>query len=225
MVVASTACYRLTSESTDQPIPSWRFRLNEIDGDHQLEIIDREPGCCSERLGLLAVVRGLEAIDRPSCVCLATSSRYVYEGIAFGLDEWRENDWRWECFGRLVPIKNLDLWQRIDRALQYHEVASLEMIQAEDKNSSGPSDPVEQPSNDIDPTTHRRRLATSIRVHRLTLHARMWAQGLAATVEPVVPSFASTARISTSWRLEQSIKLANRGTDSVGTPSHSARTR
>lgn len=184
----------------DQPIAFWRFRLTEIDGDHQLEIIDREPGCCPERLGLLAVVRGLEAIDRPSRVFLTTSSRYVHQGIAFGLDEWRENDWRWECFGRLVPIKNLDLWQRIDLALQYHEVASLEMTPSDGKHSSGLGDPVEQLRNGADTTMGR--LATSIRVHRLTVHNRMRAQGLAATVEPRLQSLAPTAHLSTSWRLE-----------------------
>ena len=39
-----------------------------------------------------------------------------------GLPEWRANDWQWEHFGEMVPVKNRDLWQRVDRALGYHEL-------------------------------------------------------------------------------------------------------
>lgn len=85
-------------------------------------IADEEAFTCGERLELLAVVRGLEALDGPSRVTLVTKSRYVSRGLRFGMAEWRANDWNWERFGRVVPVKDSDLWQRIDRALLYHEV-------------------------------------------------------------------------------------------------------
>ena len=75
-----------------------------------------------ERLELLCVVRGLEALDHPSRVTLITSSAYVREGIRYGLQQWRENDWQWESFGRMVPVKNRDLWQRVDSALRFHRL-------------------------------------------------------------------------------------------------------
>ncbi len=53
---------------------------------------------------------------------LFTPSEYVNRGLAYGLDEWRANDWQWEHFGEMVPVKNRDLWQRIDRALAFHEL-------------------------------------------------------------------------------------------------------
>ena len=76
----------------------------------------------SDRLELLAVVRGLEALDQPSRVTLVTRSRYVSRGLRFGIREWRENDWKWEHYGDYQPINNSDLWQRVDHAMTYHKV-------------------------------------------------------------------------------------------------------
>ena len=74
---------------------------------------DIEPDIQGERLELLTVVRGLEALDQPVPVTLMTPSIYVREGIRYGLAEWRRNGWRWESFGQMVPVKNCDLWQRV----------------------------------------------------------------------------------------------------------------
>ncbi len=101
---------------------AWHFILEAVDGGSRFEATDQEEPMDRGRMELLAVVRGLEALDQPSRVTLVTSSRYVSRGLRFGLDQWRENDWHWERFGEMTPIRNGDLWQRIDRALQYHEV-------------------------------------------------------------------------------------------------------
>jgi ribonuclease HI len=102
----------------------WHFALEAVDGTHVVEAHEREPdpSTWGERLELLSVVRGLEALDEPARVTLITSSRYVRRGLRYGLEEWRRNGWYWERFGKLVPVKNQDLWQRVDRALRYHEV-------------------------------------------------------------------------------------------------------
>jgi ribonuclease HI len=100
----------------------WRFVLQAADGSAKFEAADLEPGVTGERLELLAVVRGLEALDQPSRVTLFTPSRYVRGGIAYGLDDWRANDWTWERFGQTVPVKNRDLWKRFDHATRLHEV-------------------------------------------------------------------------------------------------------
>jgi hypothetical protein len=68
------------------------------------------------------VVRGLEALEQPSRVTLVTPSKYVNRGITYGLPEWRSTGWQWEHFGEMVPVKNRDLWQRVDRALDIHRV-------------------------------------------------------------------------------------------------------
>jgi ribonuclease HI len=115
--------YLLFSESCRKSSQGqWRFVLHSIDGSEQLEAADAEPDAQGERLELLAVVRGLEALEQPSRVTLVTPSKYVNRGLTYGLAEWRANGWQWEHFGEMVPIKNRDLWQRVDRALLYHRV-------------------------------------------------------------------------------------------------------
>jgi ribonuclease HI len=100
----------------------WRFLLKSADGSAELEAADAEPETQGERLELLAVVRGLEALEQPSRVTLVTPSKYVHRGLLYGLEEWRTNGWSWEHFGQMVPVKNSDLWQRLDNALAYHDL-------------------------------------------------------------------------------------------------------
>jgi ribonuclease HI len=103
----------------------WRFVLAPIGAGERLVAADVEPDVDRNRLELLAVVRGLEALGQPSQVTLLTRSRYVRRGIEHDLANWREASWRWESFGKLVPIRDLDLWQRVDRALAIHEIDCL----------------------------------------------------------------------------------------------------
>ncbi|REK10289.1 MAG: hypothetical protein DWQ37_16955 [Planctomycetota bacterium] len=120
---AATPHYLLFSESSpDAQRQQWRFVLQSIDGSEQLEAADVEPDAYGERLELLAVVRGLEALEQPSRVTLVTPSSYVNRGLTYGLQEWRSNNWRWEHYGDMVPVKNRDLWQRVDRALGFHDL-------------------------------------------------------------------------------------------------------
>ena len=115
--------YLLFSESSQTPEPGrWRFVLRSSDGAQRVVADDVEPDARGERLELLTVVRGLEALEQPSRVTLVTPSPHIREGIRFGLAEWRRNGWRWEAFGQMIPVKNGDLWQRMDRALRFHQV-------------------------------------------------------------------------------------------------------
>jgi len=100
----------------------WRFSLRTPDGSEQFEVADVEPKIRGDRLDLLTVVRALESLDQPSQVTLIGCSQYVRQGMQYGLPDWRCNGWRWEFFGQMVPVKNGDLWQRLDRALRFHRV-------------------------------------------------------------------------------------------------------
>lgn len=104
------------------PASCWRFVLRSPDGNTHLDVADVEEGASEERLELLAVVRGLEALDQPSKVTLVTASGTIRRGFRFGLQAWRENRWHWECFGKMTPVNNADLWQRIDRAARFHDI-------------------------------------------------------------------------------------------------------
>ncbi|MEX2027052.1 MAG: RNase H family protein [Pirellulaceae bacterium] len=108
----------------------WRFVLESADGAARLEAADEE-AASAQRLELLAIVRGLEALDQPSRVTLVTGSRYVSRGIRFGLTQWREDGWQWERYGEMSPVKDHDLWRRVDQALQFHEVECRSVRQGE----------------------------------------------------------------------------------------------
>ena len=83
----------------------WRFVLQLPGGETSLEAADEEPEAGSERLELLAVIRGLEALEAPSRVTLLSGSRQIRRGLEFGLSQWRENDWQWERYGRMTPME------------------------------------------------------------------------------------------------------------------------
>ncbi len=110
------------SDESDGPSKIWHFVLRTSEGETSLDVADLERGASEERLELLAVVRGLESLDQPSKVTLVTTSSSIRRGLRFGLDHWRQNRWQWERFGKMAPIKNADLWQRIDRAMSFHDL-------------------------------------------------------------------------------------------------------
>lgn len=111
----------------------WHFVLEQLDGSERLEAADNERSMNRERLALLSVVRGLEALEQPSQVSLVTTSRYVSRGLRYGLSSWRESDYTWERFGEQRPVRNSDLWRRVDTALQFHGI-KCRLIQAGQSN-------------------------------------------------------------------------------------------
>ena len=107
----------------------WRFVLEDLVSGVRVEATDQENACAPDRSALVAVLRGLEALEQPSRVTLVTTSRYVTRGLQYGLSEWRDNDYSWEHFGAIQPIRNADIWKRIDRALAFHQVQCRWMAQ------------------------------------------------------------------------------------------------
>lgn len=112
----------LATADKHDPRGQWEFALHQPDGSVAFAAADEEPDSVGERLELLSVVRGLEALEQPSRVTIVNPPRYVRRGLEVGLPQWRANDWLWDAFGARVPVKDCDLWQRIDRALQFHQV-------------------------------------------------------------------------------------------------------
>jgi ribonuclease HI len=100
----------------------WRFMLLAADSDQTVTASDLVDEASATRMELLALVRGLEAAEAPANVRLFTSSGYISRGLARGLTQWRSQRWHWERFGRRVPIRDCDLWQRVDHALGFHTV-------------------------------------------------------------------------------------------------------
>ena len=164
--------YLLFSESCRKSSQGqWRFVLQSIDGGEQLEAADAEPNAKGERLELLAVVRGLEALEQPSRVTLVTPSKYVNRGLTYGMEEWRANDWQWEHFGEMVPVKNRDLWQRVDRALLFHQ---LECRTWRFDLPHAGHDAVRPKTIHVDSTASSRRRRLSGRLRRRLLACERW---------------------------------------------------
>lgn len=162
----------------------WRFVLESVNDGHRFSVTESEPETSGERLELLAVVRGLEALDQPSRVTLVTRSRYVSRGLRRGLDDWRNNRWKWERFGRLVPVKNSDLWQRIDRALKFHEL-ECRTWRFDMPAASAQQSECDKSGNVSSRTSHRPR-ATGSGGHASRGRGSMgrWIRGITQTLRP-----------------------------------------
>ena len=83
------------------------------------ELYGGEPQTTNNRMELTAVIESLEALKRPCRVRIVTDSQYVKQGITQWITRWRRNGWR---TASKQPVKNRDLWERLDAALQRHQV-------------------------------------------------------------------------------------------------------
>lgn len=78
-----------------------------------------EQNTTNNRMELTAAIEGLAALQRPSRVVLTTDSQYVRQGITRWIRAWKARGWR---LADKKPVKNQDLWQRLDALNQTHEV-------------------------------------------------------------------------------------------------------
>ena len=88
-------------------------------GDIERELSGGEPETTNNRMELMAAISALEALKRPCRVELYTDSNYVKDGITCWIHKWRRNGWR---TADRKPVKNTDLWQRLDMLMGIHEV-------------------------------------------------------------------------------------------------------
>ncbi len=90
-----------------------------ISGKHRKEMCGGESETTNNRMELTAAIEALEALKGPSQVDLYTDSTYVRDGITKWIDGWRRNGWRTAA---KKPVKNTELWQRLDAARQRHVI-------------------------------------------------------------------------------------------------------
>jgi ribonuclease HI len=88
-------------------------------GDVEKELSGGEPNTTNNRMELLAAISALEALKRPARVDLYTDSQYLRGGITGWIFGWKKNGWK---TADRKPVKNVDLWQRLDQALGEHEI-------------------------------------------------------------------------------------------------------
>ena len=90
-----------------------------ISGGHRKEICGGEPNTTNNRMEMLAVIRALESLKRPSTVQVHTDSQYVQKGISEWMNGWKKRGWR-TADGK--PVKNQDLWQELDALSRKHHI-------------------------------------------------------------------------------------------------------
>ncbi len=95
----------------------WGVLMRARDKERMLS--GAEPATTNNRMELLAAIQALEALRRPSRVRLVTDSQYVKNGISDWIRTWKRKGWK-TADGK--PVKNVDLWQRLDEAAARHRV-------------------------------------------------------------------------------------------------------
>ena len=87
--------------------------------DSEKELYGGTSNTTNNRMELMAAIQGLEALSRESNAILTTDSKYVMRGITEWIHDWRKRDW---LTAAKKPVKNKDLWIRLDKALDGHKV-------------------------------------------------------------------------------------------------------
>ena len=100
----------------------WGALLQARDGDTVLkerELKGGEAETTNNRMELLAAINALDALERPSAITVVTDSTYVKNGVSGWIHGWKRNGWKTAA---KKPVKNVDLWQRLDEAQSRHDV-------------------------------------------------------------------------------------------------------
>ncbi|MBN8598876.1 MAG: ribonuclease HI [Planctomycetes bacterium] len=97
----------------------WAFVLKHPATGKELENAGAEPDTTNNRMELMAVIRGLEALKAPSIVELFSDSQYVLNGLKEWMEGWKKKGWR---TASKQPVKNIDLWQELDALKSRHEL-------------------------------------------------------------------------------------------------------
>lgn len=83
------------------------------------ELNGGEPETTNNRMELLAAINALESLSRPSTITIVTDSQYVKNGVTSWIFGWKKNGWKTSA---KKPVKNVELWQRLDEAQARHDV-------------------------------------------------------------------------------------------------------
>jgi len=88
-------------------------------GEHDKELCGGENNTTNNRMELMAAIMGLESLNRPCELVLYTDSKYVMQGITDWIDNWKARGWKTAA---RKPVKNVDLWKRLDEARNRHQI-------------------------------------------------------------------------------------------------------
>jgi len=83
------------------------------------ELSGGEPATTNNRMELMAAIAALEALERDTALTVVTDSNYLRDGVTAWIHGWKRNGWKTAA---KKPVKNVDLWQRLDAAAARHDV-------------------------------------------------------------------------------------------------------
>ena len=119
---------RLVSLYTDgacrgNPGPGgWAYILRDSITLQEREGSGGESNTTNNRMELMAVIAGLSALTRSCRVDLYSDSKYVLQGLESWMHSWKKNNWRRRTSEGTKPVKNDDLWKRLDELISFHDV-------------------------------------------------------------------------------------------------------
>ncbi|HEX9811580.1 MAG TPA: ribonuclease HI [Burkholderiales bacterium] len=88
-------------------------------GDREKEMYGAERATTNNRMELMAAIQALEALNRSCGAIVTTDSEYLRKGITEWLPQWKRRGWKTAA---KQPVKNQDLWERLERAIERHQV-------------------------------------------------------------------------------------------------------
>lgn len=83
------------------------------------ELYGGDPATTNNRMELMAAIQALETLNKPCSVQMNTDSKYVLQGITEWMSNWKKRGWK---TASRSPVKNEDLWRRLDAAIQRHNI-------------------------------------------------------------------------------------------------------
>ncbi|OYP33833.1 ribonuclease HI [Rhodopirellula sp. MGV] len=100
----------------------WAFVLRCEKTGKELERAAGTPTATNNQMELQAVIEGLKALKEPCQVTLYADSSYVLQGMKTWMAGWKSRGWKRKDGSKLVPVKNVELWQELDRLMQTHTI-------------------------------------------------------------------------------------------------------
>jgi ribonuclease HI len=97
----------------------WAFLLRHPASGAEIERSGAERATTNNRMELMAVIEGLQALTRPSTVELYSDSQYVLNGLEEWVESWKKRGWRTAA---KQPVKNAELWKTLDALRAEHEI-------------------------------------------------------------------------------------------------------
>ena len=100
----------------------WAFILEHVPTGTQREFSGAQEQTTNNQMELRAVIEGLSALKRQTRVHIVTDSSYVQQGITNWIHGWKRRGWKRKTGGGLKPVKNVELWQQLDKLTAQHDV-------------------------------------------------------------------------------------------------------